>query len=130
MAVHARRRSATVTLGVTALLAAGLTGCGAEEAEQAEDPDYGAVCVDSQSQERVDDDRCDDDRGGGGVGPGLFAWYFLSRGAFAPAVGQRVSGGTFAQPGVGTIRRGGINRDGGTVTRGGFGDAGSSRIES
>ena len=121
MAGHQRRRSATVTLGVTALLAAGLTACGAEEPE---DPDYGAVCVNSQTQERVEDDECGDDRGGGGGG-GLFAWYFLSRGAFAPGIGQRVGGGTFTPPGNTTLRRGGIARDGGTVTRGGFGDAGA-----
>ena len=117
MRASARRRSATVTLGVTALLATGLTACGNDEPE---DPDYGAVCVDSQTQQRVDDDQCGDDYRGGGPGVGLFAWYFLSRGLVAPALGQRVAGGTFTAPATGTIRRG-VNPGGGTIARGGFG---------
>jgi hypothetical protein len=146
----ARRRSATVALGVTALLAAGLTGCSSDSGSAgdgevyAEDTDYQAVCVDEATQERIDDDHCDD----GGPryhGSGLAAWYFLSRGAGYPRVGRKVTGGTFTNPSSAyTVRRGGTaagagtagaatrggtvtggGTDGDTVSRGGFG--GSSR---
>jgi hypothetical protein len=122
-----RRRSATVALGVSALLAAGLAGC-ASDGSRGEDADYEAVCVDDSTQERIDDEHCDD-KATRYHGSGAAAWYFLARGAVLPRKGGRVTGGTFREPGAGyTVRRGGAPAAGGTaagdsdrVSRGGFG---------
>jgi hypothetical protein len=118
-----QRKSAAVVLGVTALLAPSLSACGNDE------PDNQAVCVDRSTEERVPDEQCDpNDQANIGVG-GIFFWYFLATraGGFFPAVGQRVSGGTYSVPG-GTYTRGGVPRAGGNVPRGGFG--GGTRVGS
>ena len=117
-----RMRSATVALGVTALMATGLTGCASE-------PDYAAVCVDPETEERVDDDQCDDDRDYTGVGAGFF-WYYLGASSRVPAIGAPVSGGTFRGAGLNNVQRGGLPAAGApsvrsSVKSGGFG--GSSR---
>ncbi|MBA3781527.1 hypothetical protein [Nocardioides sp. InS609-2] len=118
-----RMRSTGVSLGVTALMAAGLTGC-------ATSPDYAAVCVDPQTDERVADDQCDDDRAYAGSGSGFF-WYYLAASSRVPAVGSGVSGGSFNGSSLrGTVQRGGLPAAGGssvksTTKSGGFG--GSSR---
>ena len=113
-----QRKSAAVVLGVTALLAPSLTGC----AVGGDDVDNQAVCVDRDTEERVPDEQCDPHDGPNiGVG-GIFFWYFLATrtGGFFPAVGQRVSGGTYTVPGT-SYRRGGVPSAGGNVPRGGFG---------
>ena len=122
---RARRRSASVTLGITAILATTLFGCSGSGDGSAQgqysgdgDDDYGAVCVDEDTDVRVDDDRCDDD---GYYGGGGFAWYYLAVGSRVGPVGQRVSGGTFSLPSGEQASRGGVPRDGGVVSRGGFG---------
>lgn len=118
-----RRRSAAVALGITGLLAAGLTGYAVgQDDDEAEEVDYAAVCVDSQTEQRVEDGSCDEGGeqrfyGGGG---GFYGWYFLPVGGRAPGIGQRVAGGTLTAP-PGRVARGGIDRAGGTVSRGGFG---------
>lgn len=115
-----RMRSSAVTLGVTAVMASGLTGCATTSA------DYAAVCVNPDTNERVDDDQCDDDSDYNGVGTGFF-WYYLGASRLVPAIGGRVSGGTFNGSGLsGTVQRGGLPRTGGstvksTTTKGGFG---------
>ena len=112
------RKSAAVVLGVTALLAPSLAACGSDD-DEAENQ---AICVDRDTETRVDDERCNpDDQANVGVG-GLFFWYFLATrgGAFFPPVGGRVSGGTFTPP-SGSVARGGVPRAGGNVPRGGFG---------
>ena len=114
-----QRKSAAVILGATALLAPSLSACSVGDDEV----DNQAVCVDQRTQERVDDGQCDpDDEANVGVG-GIFFWYFLAArsGAFFPAIGQRVSGGTYSVPAAGTAARGGVPRAGGNVPRGGFG---------
>ena len=134
----ARRRSGTVALGVTALLAAGLAGCSSSSGEAtSDDADYEAVCVDDSTQQRIDDDYCDD-RATRYHGSGAAAWYFLARGVGLPRKGGKVTGGTFRDPGAGyTVRRGGAPVGGGTaggvsggdaggVSRGGFGGSTSS----
>jgi hypothetical protein len=134
----ARRRSATVGLGVTALLAAGLAGCSSNSEEVTSgDADYDAVCVDNASQERIDDEYCDD-RATRYHGSGAAAWYFLARGASFPRKGGKVTGGTFRDPGPGyNVQRGGNPVGAGTagtasgsggdgVSRGGFGGSHSS----
>jgi hypothetical protein len=126
-ATRRRMRSSSVTLGVTAVVAAGLTGC-------ASSADYAAVCVDPSTDQRVADDQCDDTDGGssaGGVGAGAFVWYYLAASRVVPAIGAGVSGGTFNRSGLtGTVQRGGLPEKGGstvksTTTKGGFG--GSTR---
>jgi hypothetical protein len=115
-----RMRSASISLGITAVMASSLTGC-------ASSADYAAVCVDPDTQERVDDDQCDDD---GGSGTGFF-WYYLAARSIVPAVGQTATGGTFRGSSLnGTVQRGGLPTTGGSTvksatTKGGFG--GSSR---
>lgn len=122
-----RRRSASVTLGITALLAASLTACGSDEQT---DVDNVAVCVDPNTNQRVEDDRCGDaDRNyqGSGIGS-AFLWYYLGTrsGGRYPAVGGPISGGTFNSPRGATVQRGGASKTGGSITRGGFGSSGKS----
>lgn len=118
-----RRRSASVALGVTALMAAGLTGC-------ASSPDYAAVCVDPETEERVEDDQCDDDSDYNGASSGFF-WYYLGANSMVPGVGGRATGGTWNGSSLsGNVQRGGLPTTGGSsvkssTTKGGFG--GSSR---
>lgn len=92
----------------------------------ADDAQYGAVCVDQQTQERVDDDQCGAvdpqqqtqavSHGHGSIVPGLVAWYFLTRGSRVPAMGARVSHGTFAAPRTSAYTTGGQARSGGTTS--------------
>jgi hypothetical protein len=116
-------RSTSVALGVTAVMASGLTGC-------ASSPDYAAVCGDPQTDERVADDQCTDDSDYNGAGSGFF-WYYLGASSRVPAIGGTASGGTFSGSTLtGTVQRGGLPSTGGssvrsTTTKGGFG--GSSR---
>ncbi|WP_191277872.1 hypothetical protein [Nocardioides flavus (ex Wang et al. 2016)] len=118
-----RMRSSSISLGITALMASSLTGCSSSA-------DYAAVCVDPETQERVDDDQCDDDSDYNGGGSGFF-WYYLGASSRIPAVGQTTSGGTFSGSSLnGTVQRGGLPTTGGSTvksatTKGGFG--GSSR---
>lgn len=124
-----RMRSTGVTIGVTALMASGLTGCSSSA-------DYAAVCVDPETEERVDDDNCDDaeeeyDEDRPVVGGGFF-WYYIAASRAFPAVGSVVSGGTYNARAVsGRVQRGGLTSTGGSsvksaTTKGGFG-SGSSR---
>ncbi len=122
--VRRRMRSSSVALGITAMMAANLTGCASDSA------DYAAVCVDPETKERVDDDECDDDRDYNGVGGGFF-WYYLGASSRVPSIGQTANGGTFSSSRLnGSVQRGGLPTTGGstvrsTTTKGGFG--GSSR---
>lgn len=117
------RRSTSVALGVTAVLAAALTGCAPEDADNA------AVCTD-QALTRVDDSYCSEDYTDDGYNTrphvGAFAWYFLPRGAGIPALGKKAIGGTATKPAAGSIRSG-TSADGGSVTRGGFGSSSSGK---
>ncbi|NHC22515.1 hypothetical protein G6553_04920 [Nocardioides sp. IC4_145] len=119
-----RMRSTSVAIGVTAVVAAGLTGCASSSA------DYAAVCVDPETEQRVDDDQCDDDRDYTGVGTGFF-WYYLGASSRVPALGAPVSGGTWNGSALsGRVQRGGLPSTGGSTVKsttktGGFG--GSNR---
>lgn len=118
-----RMRSASISLGITAVMASSLTGC-------ASSADYAAVCVNPDTEERVADDQCDDDSDYNGAGSGFF-WYYLGARALVPGVGSTVTGGTFRGSTLnGTVQRGGLPSTGGSTvktstTKGGFG--GSSR---
>ncbi|MCL1869813.1 MAG: hypothetical protein FWF90_05300 [Promicromonosporaceae bacterium] len=127
-----RLRSTSVTLGITALIAAGVAGCGHVVDNQ-------GICVDPQTQKRVADYLCD--RGGSGGGGG-YAWYYLRSGSAIPGVGRSYagSGGTFDEGTLhGTTSHGGVSSSGeggssgesgshGSVARGGFG--GSAHVGS
>jgi hypothetical protein len=119
---RSQRRTVVVGLGVTALLAGTLT---AIVASNQDDPEYAQVCFNDETGERVDDAQCNSSAGRAG---GLYAWYFYSRGASVPAVGQNRS----AYPSyTSTVPSGakassGYNTKGGTVSRGGFGSSAKS----
>ncbi len=119
---RSQRRTVVVGLGVTALLAGTLT---AVVASNQDDPEYAQVCFNDETGERVEDANCNSSAGRGG---GIYAWYFFSRGAFVPAVGQNRS---LAPNYTRTVPSGakastGYTAQGGTVSRGGFGTSAKS----
>ncbi len=100
MAVSNRVRAALTTTVLATAATGFMAGCtaGGEDDEQV------AYCTD-ENGEIVDEDLCDDDRGGGGIGPGLF---FLYLGGFRPGlpVGTVLpSGGTRINPGDSAARQ-------------------------
>lgn len=121
--LKSRRMSASVTLGLTALLAASLAGCGGQE----EEATHQGVCVDQKTQERISDDKCDTDRDYGYYNG--YGWYYIPIGHPYPAYGGAVSGGSFHPSGSVVAAKGGASASGGTVarttvSRGGFGGSG------
>ncbi len=128
----ATRRSARIVLSVAPALSLALTGCAA--ADPNPEPTHQAICVDPETEQRVEDDECDD---GGRLGVG--GWYFLAMGARFAGVGQLATGGSRQVPSTSHVRGGLPTRVGGVtstttatrgtaVSRGGFGtSAGSSR---
>jgi hypothetical protein len=120
---RSQRRTVVVGLGVTALLAGTIT---AMVASNEQEPDYAQVCFNDDTGERVEDTQCDNSSTDG-RSSGIYAWYFYSRGAGVPGVGQNRS----AYPSyTRTVPSGakastGYSTKGGTVSRGGFG--GSSK---
>ena len=120
---RSQRRTVVVGLGVTALLAGTITAIVASnEAE----PDYAQVCFNDETGERVEDTQCNNSSSAG-RSSALYAWYFYSRGASVPALGQNRAGfpsyTTTVPSGAKTST--GYSTMGGTVSRGGFG--GSSK---
>jgi hypothetical protein len=113
-----RMRSVAVGVGVTVVVAAVLV-------DRETEPDYAAVCVDPDTQERVDDDQCRTEHHSG-VGT-AFAWYYLGRASRVPAIGSAVAGGTYDGTHLsGQVQRGGLPAKGGSTVhsstvRGGFG---------
>jgi hypothetical protein len=133
-------RSAGITLGLTALVAATLTGCSSDD----DTADYAAICVDPQTETRVDDSNCKDEREYHGSGAGFFWFYMATRSAaYVPAIGGRYykGNGTYTVPrqrdertgggtGSPTVQRGGLSKSGGdigTISRGGFGHSSHGR---
>ncbi|WP_374200319.1 Tat pathway signal protein [Arthrobacter sp. M4] len=119
---RSQRRTVVVGLGVTALLAGTITAIVASNEQEA---DYAQVCFDDQTGERVDDANCGSSEG---RGSGAYAWYFYSRGASVPAVGQNRSSYPSATKTVpsGAKTSTGYSTKGGTVSRGGFGGSAKS----
>ncbi len=122
------RRSASLSIGVTALLASALlTGCSPEG--EVIDADYAQVCQDRTTEERVEDSKCSEE----GRSSGVYGWYFFAMGARSaainrsiPAVGTRLNGGVTTVP-AGASTRSGLPATGSTsVSRGGFGDSAKS----
>ena len=121
---RSRRRTVVVGLGVTALLAGTITAVVASSEQEA---DYAQVCFNDETGERVDDSQCNNSSSDG-RGSAIYAWYFYSRGASVPAVGQnRNSYPSYTK----TVPQGaktstGYSTKGGTVSRGGFGSSSKS----
>lgn len=113
------RKSAAVTVGAVALASVGIYA-----AVQDDDHDYAGVCVEESTQTRIADEQCDDHRSGGYYGG--HGWYFVPRGVAAPAIGGKVSGGSFSAPPRSQSWGTGFKADGGVVTRGGFSGHGFS----
>ncbi|MCU1554850.1 MAG: putative Tat pathway signal sequence domain protein [Arthrobacter sp.] len=116
---RSQRRTVVVGLGVTALLAGTIT---AMVASSQEDPDYAQVCFNDDTGERVEDTQCNNSSTDG-RSSGIYAWYFYSRGASVPGVGQNRSAYpsyTRTVP-TGAKASTGYSSKGGTVSRGGFG---------
>jgi hypothetical protein len=120
------RKTPRTLMITTAVSLALLSGCSsAPDDEWAEEPV--AVCTDKEGK-RVEDDKCGQNaRQGGSMMPGIFAWYYLSRGARIPAYGMAPTGGSFkATPGTSykasaSVTRGGLGssaRSSGTAGRG------------
>jgi hypothetical protein len=118
---RSQRRTVVVGLGVTALLAGTITAIVASNEAEA---DYAQVCFNDETGERVDDAQCGNSSSAG-RSSGIYAWYFYSRGASVPAVGQNRSqytGFTKSVP-QGAKTSTGYSTKGGTVSRGGFGSS-------
>ncbi|WP_254679044.1 Tat pathway signal protein [Arthrobacter sp. 24S4-2] len=118
---RSQRRTVVVGLGVTALLAGTITAIVASNEAEA---DYAQVCFNDETGERVDDTQCNNSSSAG-RSSGIYAWYFYSRGASVPAVGQNRSqypSFTKTAP-QGAKTSTGYSTKGGTVSRGGFGSS-------
>lgn len=91
-----RRASMAVAIGVTAVLAAAMTGCSAVDTGTDVKSDYAQVCKDSSTNKRLPDDQCNERSS-----PSA-AWYFLpmyhGANSHVPAVGQPLAGGETSKP--------------------------------
>lgn len=121
-----RSNAVKVATAITATMAVTwMTGCGAPQNEA--DADYAQVCVDPETNQRVDDDRCDDDTHHSSAAP--IWWYMpISSGSYGrmPAVGESVPNTALkSKPATGkttTISKaGGSYAKAGSVARGGAG---------
>jgi hypothetical protein len=116
---RSQRRTVVVGLGVTALLAGTITAVVASNQDEA---DYAQVCFNDETGERVEDTQCNSSAGRSGA---LYAWYFYSRGASVPGVGQNRSSYPSYTSSIpsGAKASTGYSTNGGTVSRGGFGSS-------
>lgn len=85
-----RMRSAAVAASFTASLA--LAACSSQP-----EPTHNRICVDRETEIRVSDEECDDDRAT--VGP-RFMWFYYPVHLSGPPVGSRIvaSQGTWVKP--------------------------------
>ncbi len=118
---RSQRRTVVVGLGVTALLAGTITAMVTSNEAEA---DYAQVCFNDETGERVEDTQCDNSSTDG-RGSAVYAWYFYSRGASVPGLGQNRSGYPSYSRTVpsGAKASTGFSPQGGTVSRGGFGSS-------
>lgn len=100
-----KKMSTSVMLGAGMALAFGLA-CAMEEEKPATDT---AICIDPNTEVRVDDDKCDDDDNGGG-----FLWIYYGTTYNAPGVGSSVRGTPYYKTPTGSY----ISR---VPSKGGFG---------
>ena len=99
MAVSNRVRAALTTTVLATAATGFMAGCGAG----GEDDEQVAYCTDEDGK-IVDEDLCDDDRGGG-VGGGLFFLYLGGFGRGLPVGTVLPSGGTRINPGDSAARQ-------------------------
>ena len=120
MSATTRLRSKNVTLGLTLVAASAFTaGCATS--------DGSAICVDPQTETRVDDDSCDDsDEDYDGTQTSGFFWFYIPAGNSAPAVGSAYnpSTGYYKAPAGKSYTKGGVSKSGGSISKGGFGSSG------
>lgn len=129
------RRKAVALAGLLGAGALALTGCGEYSEPEA---DNVAVCVAQNNPDnpdddvRVEDDQCGDLDGTQNVnhsGSNAFLWYYLgtmNRTSY-PAVGSKVTGGTYTVPAATAVTKSGLDRAGGTLAAG---ETASSKITS
>lgn len=126
-----RRASTSVALSASfMLMAAGAAACGSSKSE------YAAVCIDPNTNKRIADSYCDDDRYSDGSYLGFvpIPYYYSSRftGRMA-GIGQPVAGGIRSLPTAGgglVVRKNAVSAKGGSAAKavrgGGFGGAKAS----
>lgn len=124
---HRRRASAHIHLRYVPLVAAALLATGGCDALDPPDAQYGGICVDQVTEERLDDARCGDfdDEGNTSSSGTFFMWVSTSSSHTVPALGQKVPStiGSRTVP-SGTPLAKGLPTTGGSMTsisRGGFG---------
>lgn len=124
-------RKAAANIAVAVLVLGGACACGdGDDGERIPDADHVAVCVHKDTRERLPDEECEEDRVRAGGGGG---WFFVPMGGRgstvqAPAIGSRVTTGSFNPPPGASVARGGIPAQGGAVVRGGFGGGGTGSV--
>lgn len=109
------------------LISSVMIASGACYQSPSQDDQVARVCVDKNTGQRVEDNRCH--TGYAGPGMGFVGWYFLTGGGsrFLPPVGSPVRGGSFQAPP--NYRADGTRASSrsGSTTRGGFGSSASGR---
>ena len=89
-----------------------VTGCGSGQQDNREQAE--AICVDPVSNNRVDDDYCDEDDDD--YHPG-YGYFFFMPGMHIPGMGQSASHGSRTQPPNTRANFGGFNKTGGSYTK-------------
>lgn len=110
-------------LAVTSAVAtAFLAGCSNGKPDQS-GTHNAQICADVNGN-RVEDSKCEK-RAGGRVA-GFHSWYYLTRGGSVPAIGEKISGGSFSPTkGLQYAKSGGVE---GASERGGFGKSGRTVV--
>lgn len=153
------RRSKAVALGMTVVVATALAGCAddglqvsdgswstEEVSAAAQEADTVGICVDPQTEQRLEDAQCSTDDLVEGEDTrqvhhsGMGIWYWMMVGQMLPRIGARATGGTYRTPSGSSFVAGGAGaggtrlskssvssaaKSGGTVARGGFGGSGA-----
>lgn len=98
----------------TAVASAFLTGCAGNSKAKTENAQ---ICADSNGI-RAEDENCDNRRNPRVAG--FYAWYYISRGGKVPAMGDKISGGSFSpKAGQKYVKSGSAERGGFGSTTGG-----------
>jgi hypothetical protein len=119
------------TVGLVSALALVLVGCTVAPS----DADEIGVCMNPNTDERIEDDRCPDGSEGWESEDGsVWFWYSTSAGHNAPPIGQKVtkSNGYTGTPKSNYYARGGVPTAGSsvsksTIARGGFGSGSAGK---
>ncbi|MDO4915995.1 MAG: hypothetical protein Q3974_00060 [Rothia sp. (in: high G+C Gram-positive bacteria)] len=95
MSPQSRRKSSqAVAIGAVTALAMALTGCATDE-ERETDADYAQICVDEKTQERVEDNQCQDTSHSHSNFGWMWLPFFLSmsnnRANIIPPIGTRLT---------------------------------------